>query len=280
MTEAPQTSDLPASDTATAAGDPQLSHLSQLHRMSRTAGLGSSDYTAVNTASVVAVLIGAASALALMTPVFLLLSVVGLVVAIMAIVQVRRSNRTQTGLGLAILGLALCFTFSVWTAYKSYKLQEERDRDIATLNSLDNEFGQDLAKQKYADAYALTDDRFHEEVSAARFEALFAEIASSPQVGSITGCRSNGLFGIDSDPETDMRTAVGITLIDTTRRNGEAALRTEFRFRNNTGKWLIYAIPEWFAPPKPAPGAGAAGSPGSGGAGSAPTGPAGPPMPK
>ncbi|MGN6626578.1 MAG: hypothetical protein ACTHLN_08155 [Tepidisphaeraceae bacterium] len=271
MTDAPET----PSSSPSVASNPELGHLSRLHRMSRTAGLGSSDYTAVNTASVIAVLLGAGSAMALMTPIFLILPVIGLVIAGLAIAQIRRSNGTQTGLALAILGLLLCLGFAASTGFKAYKQNQEREHDIATLKDLIHQFGQDLAEQKYADAYNLADDRFHEQVPLARFQTFFTEMQAAPPVGAIDSFESNGIFGIEQDPETDAKLAVGITLVSTKRLNGEHALRTEFRYRNDNGDWKIYAIPDWFAP-KAAPGQSTA----AGAASGALQGPAGPPSPR
>src|SRR3954454_3634686 len=81
--------------------------LSHLHKMSITAGLGSGEYIAVNGAAVAAVLLGLASALALMNELLLIIPFTGIIVAIVALRQIRRSNRTQTGVGLVVLGLVL-----------------------------------------------------------------------------------------------------------------------------------------------------------------------------
>ncbi len=75
--------------------------------MSTTAGLGSQDYVAVNVTSVVAVLFGLASLLAIASPVLLVFPIVGVVLEPDRLRQVRNSNGTQTGKGLAILGLVL-----------------------------------------------------------------------------------------------------------------------------------------------------------------------------
>src|SRR5436190_20115121 len=83
-----------APPAAAAAGDDHLAHL---HKMTTTAGLGSSDYVAVNGTAVFALLVGVASALALMSEVLLILPLVAIVAAFVALSQIRHSNGTQTG---------------------------------------------------------------------------------------------------------------------------------------------------------------------------------------
>src|SRR5271155_3285734 len=100
-------------------GDPLL----HLHKMSTTAGLGSQDYVAVNVTSVVAVLFGLASLLAIASPVLLVFPIVGVALSLIALRQVRNSNGTQTGIALAVLGLvlsgaitAVIFSYQGWQA--------------------------------------------------------------------------------------------------------------------------------------------------------------------
>ena len=73
------------------ADDDPLAHL---HKMSTTAGLGSGDYVAVNGTAVFALLVGVASALALMTEVLLILPLVCVIAAVVAWGQIRHSNGT------------------------------------------------------------------------------------------------------------------------------------------------------------------------------------------
>src|SRR2546421_5328731 len=94
----------PAAPKAPLVDDDPLAHL---HKMSTTAGLGSGDYVAVNGTAVFALLLGVASALALMTEVLLIIPLVCVVAAVVAWGQIRHSNGTQTGKGLVIVAMAL-----------------------------------------------------------------------------------------------------------------------------------------------------------------------------
>ena len=241
--------------------------------MSRTAGLGSSDYTAVNIASVLSVLIGAASALSLITPVFLFLPVVGVVIAALAIVQLRKSGGTQTGLGLAILGLVLSIGLSGVTGLQALGGYRQSLNDTATLDGLIRDFGQRISTHDYDGAYKLMDARLQDQVSRPALESAFATLDRSPTTGSITAFRSNKLFSIDADPDSGARLAVGYAIVDTEKLNGARGFRLEVRYRYSAGEWKIYAIPLLLGA-KPAGGASGAGG------GGAPSGAAGPPAPR
>lgn len=263
----------PTEGQTPASSDPELSHLAGLHRMSRTAGLGSSDYTAVNTLSVVGLIVAGASALALVTPFFLLLSILGVVLAVMAIVQIRNSGGTQTGLPLAALALLLSATFSGISGVKYINSITQEKADIRELDELVQNFGKAIAEQKDADAYLMTDTRFQEGTTLPQFQNLWQELAKAPTLGALQGARTQKLFVIEADPETGYRMAIGNALLDTKLRQGNDAFKTEMRFRNKDGKWRIYSIPQLFAGKQQ----GAAGAGGAaGGSGPAPAGPAGP----
>ncbi|MDB5325752.1 MAG: hypothetical protein JWM57_1321, partial [Phycisphaerales bacterium] len=256
----------------TPSSDPHLGNLAGLHRMSRTAGLGSNEYTAVNTTSVVAVIVAAASALALVTPFFLLLAVLGVVLATVAIVQIRSSNGTQTGLPLAIIALLLSVGFSGVSGYKYFSGIAQERADFRQIDELVGHFGKLIAEGKSAEAYELTDTRFKEQVTLPQFQNLFDEqLAKAPTLGALQGMRTNKLFVIESDPDSGLRMAIGNGYLDTKLRSGDDAIKTEMRFRNKDNQWRVFAIPQFFA------GKAAAAGAASGGAGGAPAGPAGPP---
>src|SRR5689334_9364604 len=113
--------DLQTNSPAPSADDP----LAKLHKMSTTAGLGSGDYVAVNITAVVAAPVGPASMLARAANELLIIPVVGIVLGVIALRQIRKSNGTQTGMGIALIGLLLSLGIGGWviasqaTAYLS-----------------------------------------------------------------------------------------------------------------------------------------------------------------
>jgi len=266
----PEASQAPAS-APTSADNPseagQLDHLAHLHRMSRTAGLGSSDYAAVNTAAVAAIVLGLLSALSLATPIFLVLPVAGLVVSIIAIKQITSSHGTQTGMVLAILGLAACVGFAGFTGYQKVASDRRQAQDVNEIDGLVVQFGQDVVDKKFDDVLKISDPRFSEQVSAKRMETFFDQVTSA--FGQVKSFTPTHLYDIQEDPETHYRIAVGMMAVEAEKTSAERPLKTEIRFRNSGDGWKIYAMPEWFAPPQA----------GAKGAAAAPTGPAGPPAP-
>src|SRR5437762_797964 len=95
--------ELEPSQNSTDAPDP----MTRLYKMSTTAGVGSQDYVAINNAAIVSVILGLCTALAFLGIPFLIVGAAGIVFGIIAIAQIRHSNGTQGGIGLAVLGILL-----------------------------------------------------------------------------------------------------------------------------------------------------------------------------
>ncbi len=246
--------------------------------MSRTAGLGSSEYTAVNNTAVVAVLLGGASSLSLFTPIFLFLPIVGVVISVIAIRQILSSNRTQTGMALAILGLVGSVAFAGFTGLQAYQHDQVRKADEREMVQITNDFGKALADKDYKAAYGKTDARFQEQVSLNRFTKFFDEQVVS-QFGEMLGVESNKLFQFADEDPTDpsIRMAMSRAKLKTEKYPG--GFPTEIRYRRTGDRWIIFALPELFSAPQPAPASGAGGASAGGAGGGAQPGPAGPPSP-
>src|SRR5947208_762197 len=78
--------------------------LAHLHKMSTTAGLGTTEYVAINPLSVATIFLGLASALALLDNTLLAVPALTVIAAIVSLRQISHSGGTQGGKGLAILG--------------------------------------------------------------------------------------------------------------------------------------------------------------------------------
>src|SRR4051812_40853266 len=98
----------PASAT-TAPPDP----LRSLHKMSTTAGVGSSEYVAINGMSIAAAICGLASSLSLLDNTLLVIPLAGIFFGIIALRQIASSNETQTGRLLAWSGILLSCAFAL-----------------------------------------------------------------------------------------------------------------------------------------------------------------------
>src|SRR5687767_9055265 len=84
----------PQADRTAGANGDGADPLAKLHRMSRTAGLGTQDYVAINVAAVVSALLGLASVLALVTSLLLVIPVAGVICGLVALYQIKDSNGT------------------------------------------------------------------------------------------------------------------------------------------------------------------------------------------
>lgn len=247
MSQVPTPPPAAASTSSAKPSEAELTNLAQLHRMSRTAGLGSSEYTAVNNTAVVAAILGIASSLSLFTPVFLFLPVVGVVISVIAIRQIRSSNGTQTGMVLALLGLIGSVAFAGFTGLQAYQHQRMRQADESEMIALTSEFGKLLAAKDYKSAYEKTDARFQEQVTLDRFTTFFDEVVRA-QFGDVTAVESNKLFDIQEDP-SDPQIRLAISKARIKGSKSETGFQTEVRYRRTIGRWTIFALPELFAGP-------------------------------
>ncbi|HEX8342141.1 MAG TPA: hypothetical protein VF624_14650 [Tepidisphaeraceae bacterium] len=252
------------SETPPQVGPPpapgHLDRLGQLHRMSRTAGLGSTDYAAVNTAAVLATILGLLSALSLITPVFLFLPLAGLVVSAIALQQVRGSNGTQTGMLLAVLGLILCLGFAATTGGKALLAYRAGVADEKMLTDVTRSFAKHLQDRQPLAAYETFDSRLKESVSGTQFENFVINELLA-RLGSVKGVTPPVLYEFQDDPESDGRLAVGMAQLDMERVPGNQPLKVELRFRRTGGIWRIANVPDWVTAIQSRTGAGAPGGP-------------------
>lgn len=234
--------DNPSAATAAAAGtgpDP----LHNLYRMSRTAGLGSGEYVAINNTSVFAFLMGLASVLALLNAFLLVFCVVAIVLGGIALLQIRSSNGTQTGQAFAVVGILLALIFGGTTGGKVAMARAERQKSEADVAQVIAQLGQRLAKQEYAQAYGtLFSEKFREDFSAETFTTRWETITR--QAGAVQSV-----------------TWLGRSHIEPPRAAGDrrAQTKAEFRFEKvpqaspltvtlvqQEGEWVIETIGEVF----------------------------------
>lgn len=232
----------PAADT-----DPLL----HLHKMSTTAGVGSQEYVAVNVTSVVAILFGLASLLAILSNVLLVIPVVGVVLGLVALHQVRSSNGTQTGKWLAILGLVLSGGITVAILCYQYAQTVRRKADEAALSALCEKYGNLVAQKNFHEAYALFDSDFQTRVNESAFSVHLASIQQGGMVPPIDAVSWNGLAqfhpGDDGAETAD-------AMIKLHFKDNDAEPRVEAHFRKlPDGTWLIDNIPEQFPPVRSPP---------------------------
>ncbi len=245
----PPHADRAAATNGDADGDESLH---KLHRMSRTAGLGTQEYVAINVAAVVALLLGLASALAMVASLLLVIPLAGVVCGIVALYQIKDSNGTQTGRGIAWTGIALSVLFAALVGGRvildNVRTRADRDDVVKAVA----EFGQKLAVSDFKAAYELLSPRLRERVPYADFEGQLKARYAHPMHGKITGFTSTGRVLIESDPESGHRMAQTQAVI--TVEHGEPD-RPQLVLTHESGRWMIEAWPWFQLRPQPSPAA-------------------------
>ena len=240
--QTPPTDNRPAAPPEADGADP----LMHLHKMSTTAGLGSTDYVAINPTSVLAVILGLASVGAvLFDKILLIIPLAGVICAIVALYQISHSGGTQTGRGLAVLGLLLSLGFAGYVGYQSFaKLQQER-RDRATIETLISQFTGHIQNAEFDKGYNLFSPRFQERVKLQEFSDRMKYVQDGSW-GKLQSISTSGRYAFNSDPTTGIRIAQ--TILQMRLDKYPEPSNQEAVFRLVGGQWKIEDIPGLFPP--------------------------------
>ena len=187
--------------------------LATLHKMSTTAGLSSQEYVAINTPSVAALLLGLASALAILDPVWLIVPVAAVISGIVAVHQVRNSNGTQTGGKIAILGIALAVVLAGVVGVKAVQAalgaRADRQAIIALIQRLGERVKTGVSTGQWDEAYALFTDRFKGAHSRGEFIARWKGYEIYGGVQSMEWNKAGMKFQAEPQGGTDIANAHG-----------------------------------------------------------------------
>jgi hypothetical protein len=236
-----------AQNPATQTPDAGIDPVTGLHRMSYIAGLGTHDYQSVNLPAVVALVLGVASCLSLIWGWMVVIPVGGVACGLTAVIQIRRSNGTQTGSTVAWIGVALSGLFVVIAG--GQKVIEDRQLALEgqRISALCQEWGQDITAGQYEKAYKLYSDRFTDKVSLDEFKANLQYVQSNTITGPIAKAEWNGLAQFDSDSTTGITKASGMVVI--TYQKGMSDRWATF-FRLSNGHWQFDSMPDVFTEQK------------------------------
>lgn len=239
MPQAPQTQSPQQTSDANA-------HLAQLHRMSPTAGVTNRDYVALNQLSIAAVLLGLASALALLDIYLLAIPFAAIVVGLIAIGQISNSNGTQTGKGLALAGLVLAVLLGGAEAALEWKQHADLKQDASRISATLSEAGKLIHEGKYEQAYGLYDDAFKSYVTPELFQSNMLSVQAPRSLGQLQSMEGNGIVKFES--AGGARLAITKAIIKFANIKGEDD-RFDVALREIGGKWTIVRFP-FFAEPK------------------------------
>jgi hypothetical protein len=230
--------------------------LAHLHKMSTTAGVSSQEYVAINIPSIVALVLGLASVVAVLNPVLLVVPLAAVITALAALSQIRASNGTQTGRPFAILGIVLALGIGGFVLVRAVTERLQTQADRQAIASRIEELGRLVRAKEYDAAYKLFSTRFQNRISRETFGARWEAAQSVRDLGRINSIewnRTNILF--QADPASGAR--VGFAASWVKFENGNEPARYTFEFRKSGPTWEIDDLPSLFPPPeKPRRGSG------------------------
>ena len=223
--------------------------LGQLYHMSTTAGLtaGAQEYVAINPAAVAALILGFGSVLVFLANVLLVIPLAGLICGIIAAVQVRRSNQTQSGMALAIGGILL--SLGLGGGRLGYQIlgHYHASADEQQIVQLMQQFGQELGAEHYQQAYDLCSERFRERVGFPKFEGEFSSWRTLNTTGPIQSITWNNEPMIFEDQNaTTFVTAMALFKV----QQDPQPRRALMLFEKIEGVWRVSDIPALFPAPR------------------------------
>lgn len=175
----------------TAAGGEAPDPLAGLFHMSTTAGAGTQDYVAINAVAICSVFFGVASVLVVMSNVLFVIPAVALACGVLALIQIRSSNGTQTGRGLAATGLILALLLGGGKLAYDLYVQLHVSADERAIGEAIHDFGKDVADHNYEAAYNRFNDTFKNRVSLTEFRHGFEAATDVPGLGRLQGIEWN-----------------------------------------------------------------------------------------
>lgn len=222
------------------------SSLEHLHKMSRTAGLGTTEYVAVNTIAVTTLILGLLSGLSLLGTAMLVLPAATLVMGVIAIVQIRRSAGTQSGVAIAALGIVLALVFVGVVGGKEVARDHRDATEQTQIAGLIQKFGKAIAAQDYDTAWNCFSERAQSKSAEGKFADLWKQIQASQFYGPVKQMSSNGIIDVADDPDTGVTRARGMIVISLT--SGKEDRREAFFTKTDAGTWLFEDL-QGFGPP-------------------------------
>lgn len=232
-------------DPTTNDAHPNEPGLAGLARMSMTAGAlapGADSYRSINPFAVAAVVAGALSMGAALNPVFLLIPIAGLILGLIATVQIRQSHGTQAGQIVALLGIVLCLAIGGLVIFQRVQEKRYQAEQVQAVQALISDFGQKLSEGKPAEAYELFSPGLRERVSPQPFVALF----QNSSIGRLESAETNDRVQIIPAKSGTPDVAKGVVVF-TFNNDGETTEHKEIvNFVRQPDGWKVSSFNTWF----------------------------------
>jgi hypothetical protein len=225
----------PAADAPGPEGEDPLAHL---FRMSTTSVAGQ-EYVAINPTSIVALLLGVASVLALVADLMLIIPLAGVICAIIAIVQIRRSSGTQTGRLFAMIGLAFALLIGGARGVQEVAATVRDRQESQKIAAIIERFGRGVHAARYDEIYDdMTTQAFRERIDRKGFILALQQVQSQPGYGPIESIEWNQQkmpFQEVGTSGNRVASAMGFMKF----RKSDLVGRPIFTFSNREGTWKI-----------------------------------------
>lgn len=242
--------------------------LAGLHKMSTTAGVGTQDYVAISNLAILAAILGLLSSLTFWSEWLLLASGLGMVCAVAALYYIRHSNGTQTGKGLAWLGLVLSVGLGggsvglqVWQHISHEPDRKAAEKVIAQLQQAVLEAQSTNSREPLIKAY--------DELFSLDFKQVWPPTKDEKgnfipvkylerwsQWGPIEAIKSSGLFEFFDQNEVPLVATTVLVKFQNSKggQGGDGYDRfTVYLVKDETGHWKILQFDGILAPPRKEP---------------------------
>jgi hypothetical protein len=230
--------------TTAPASVPAADPIAGLHKMSTTAGVGSSDYVEINTLAIVSAVLALVTGFSLFDELFLLAGVAAIVVGVIALRQIAQSNGTQGGRALAAIGILLSLGIGATVVARTLAARAAVRKDQDAVNALIADLGEAIKKGKYLEAYNKFDKEFQAYISPQQFENTWRGVQDPTAGGApLAEMKGNDIFEFGQLP-TGERTAITKAIIKFDRQGpNEGRLRVDAR-KPPGQDWKLAHLPE------------------------------------
>jgi hypothetical protein len=219
--------------------------LSKLHHMSTTAGVASQRYVAFNTVSIIGALLGLASGLMFLSPLLVVIPILGLIVSIVGWRQINDSGGTETGKLLAVLGVLLSVGIGGVNVGQLVHQYRSVHRDVDQMTAILDQLAEDVRATNYNQAYQLFGEKFKSQLSRETLESRWSAY-QNPKVGYGT-LESLKWNGVDPYYESIHGGDERLGFISALAKFEKSELRLTFEFRSNGDRWQLENIQEMFS---------------------------------
>ncbi len=246
-------------DTAPNSNDRDASQdpLASLHRMSNTAGLSSQEYVAVNLTAVAAILAGLATGLIFLSPLWLAVPVLAIVLGLVALRQISGSNGTQAGRLLAWAGILLALGIGGFQFGGQFMERLKQRPMKAEVLAVCGQLAQSVMQEDYQKAWSLFSERFRTEkkIDFKAFSHQWTAIQGSRDAGKIKSLKSNGLVDLQPGPF-----AATMLLMEMEKSAYVGRYTVVMSKHKHSGVWQIDDLAALFPTPQPPPQGGPSGA--------------------